>query len=508
MGESSYGFFYDSKTNRYFSDGRSTFSIRPVEDQRFLEKIEISLDGGEFELYQGKLKFDKEGLHQIRFRASDPVLNWSPIQEFRVYVDLTPPKSAFFWQGALFQKDTATFVSPTSQLVVAAQDSVSGVAKTLVGEGQAEPAPFTAPMRFKAEGDHVIKFASVDHVGNQEPWQELRFSVDSKPPVTEATINGFSFKNDKGVFVNSGSEIVLTAKDEESGVKVTEFQVNGGPVTEYRNPISVTDKRVELKYRSVDNVANAEAWKSMILVQDTTPPQIAIEKSGTYLSSGGRIFATPGFAFVVKATDSETGIDSFEVTRDGKTFQKVTDTKFTFDQPGEYQFALKAVDKVGNIAEGNPYTVVIDNQPPKTVVKTQEKLVEKDGVFISSLPNQIDFTATDDAVGVDHTEISFDGKNFVTVTRPIDPSQWKEPRRTVYYRSVDRLGNREAPQKMDLVLRTTGPKVDLFVESENLPEVPLSQLTKSNGGARLPASTGGTPDVQPAVENDDGSSQQ
>src|SRR4051812_7521074 len=104
------GFYYDAKTNRYFSDGKSAFVIRPVEDPRYLEKIELSLDEGDFKVYEGRMKFDQEGFHLVRFRASDPVLNWSPLQEFRIYVDLTPPRSFAFWHGPSFQKDSVTYV--------------------------------------------------------------------------------------------------------------------------------------------------------------------------------------------------------------------------------------------------------------------------------------------------------------------------------------------------------------------------------------------------------------
>src|ERR1700722_7806717 len=93
------GFYYDAKTNRYFSDGKTSFAIRAVEDPKYLEKIEVSLDEGDFQVYSGKMKFDQEGFHLVRFRASDPVLNWSPLQEFRIYVDLTAPKSFAFWHG-------------------------------------------------------------------------------------------------------------------------------------------------------------------------------------------------------------------------------------------------------------------------------------------------------------------------------------------------------------------------------------------------------------------------
>ena len=489
VGDAGYGFFYDSRTNRYFSDGRSTFSIRPLEDQRFLERIEVSVDGAGFEPYGGKLKFEKEGYHQIRFRAADPVLNWSPIQEFRVFVDLTAPKSHSFWQGPGFQKEAVVFVGPTSLLQIASQDSVSGVAKILI-EQEGQNHEYGGAIKLKSDGEHSLRFASVDRVGNQEAWQELKFNVDSKPPVTEATVNGFSYKSEAGTFVNSGSEIALNAKDEGSGVRSIEFQVNGGPLTEYRAPIAITDKKVELKFRATDQVANREAWKTITVMQDVTPPTIVIERVGNHLVSGGRIFATPGFAFVAKAKDDETGIQEFNVTRDGKKFDKVMETKFVFDTPGEYLFALKAIDRVGNIAEGNPYTVVIDNEAPKTVVRSTDKLVAKDGVFISALPNQLEFSATDNASGVAQIEISYDGKTFVSNNRPIDMAQWSQTKRTIWYRATDRLGNREAPQKMDIVLRTQGPKVDLFVETENLPEVPLSQIQKTG---RLPASGGAKP---------------
>ena len=79
MTEASYGFHYDSVNDRYFTNGKSSFSIRPIEDQRYLDKIEVSIDGSDFSDYSGKLQFKTEGEHHVRFKASDPVLNWSEI---------------------------------------------------------------------------------------------------------------------------------------------------------------------------------------------------------------------------------------------------------------------------------------------------------------------------------------------------------------------------------------------------------------------------------------------
>ena len=103
-----------------------------------------------------------------------------------------------------------------------------------------------------------------------------------------------------------------------------------------------------------------------------------------------------------------------------------------------------------------------------------------------ALPNQIEFTSSDDGVGVDRVEISYDGKNWSPAGRAIDLTQWRsQSKRTIFFRAVDRLGNREQKtQSINVVLRTEGPKVDLSLLNKRIsPEVPLSQIR----GGRLPA---------------------
>jgi hypothetical protein len=365
-----HGFHFDGKTGRYFSDGKSSFIIRPVEDPKYLEKIEVSQDEGDYRVYEGKLSFDSEGFHLIRFRASDPVLNWSPLQEFRIYVDLTAPRSFPYWHGPSFQKDSTTFVSSQSVLQISAQDTVSGVSQVVWKDGeQGKPAGFPGQMSFKGEGERVLQFFGVDNVGNREEAKEIRFAVDGKAPSTAAEIKGQTWKFENGLYVSAGSEVVLNAQDPGAGVKVTEYQINGGLVTEYRHPIPMTEKKIELRFRSQDQVGNYEAWKTMTVLQDTQPPLVSLEKQGPHMMSGGRIYAAPGFGFGISAKDDETGLREVMVSRDGKTFEKAPGGRIAFTQPGEFHFFAKAIDRVGNTAEANPYTVIIDNQAPKSTVK-------------------------------------------------------------------------------------------------------------------------------------------
>src|SRR5690606_31423264 len=94
---------------------------------QYLERIEYSLNEEPFKPYGGKLKLEKEGPYKVRFRAVDPVLNWSPVQSFRLFVDRTPPKMQIEWSGPQYKSGDAFYVSPKSFLRLSSEDSLAGV---------------------------------------------------------------------------------------------------------------------------------------------------------------------------------------------------------------------------------------------------------------------------------------------------------------------------------------------------------------------------------------------
>ncbi len=474
------GFYYDAEREKYFSNEKSKFSIRPSNNANYVERIEVSIDGSEFTSYNGSFAFQSEGVHQVRFRAADPVLNWSPIQTYRVYVDKTPPKSQVVWQGPTFSDGKQLYVNPNTRLTILSQDNLSGVHQVhMIQDGVSKV--FPGQMLFGKEGNYSIQFSAVDNVGNIEIPYHANFVVDAKAPETHSKVIGTSFENSKGIYVSSGSRVELTAVDVLSGVNKIEYRVNDGPATIYSNPILFSENKTQIRYRGIDNVGNEETWKTLVIYQDTKPPRVSIQKVGDSVTIGGRIYAKMGFKLITKISDDESGVKEILVSRDGKTFNHTKDSEFSFDTKGEHQFKLKATDNTDNFEESNPYTIVIDNDPPASTVKTAHPLVQRDNVFLASVPNRLEFQATDDGVGVDHIEVSYDGKRFETLKSPIELSEWKVPRQTIFYRAIDRLGNVEVAKKLEILVKTTGPGMDLFVEADNLPNVPLSSILNRNG---------------------------
>lgn len=476
-------FYYEPDTDRYFTTAQSTFSIRPIENPKYLDRIEVSIDNGDFQAYSSQIKFDQEGLHLIRFRASDPVLNWSPMQSFRVYVDQSPPKTIVRWQGKSYEKDSRTFVSPDSTLSLSSQDNLSGVAKLLSQTGE-KTSEISSNAKFAREGEYNLKVAAVDQVGNREEWVNVPFVVDASAPQTRAEIQGFFYKVKNLMFVNSGSRIALESQDSLSGIDTIEFQINSGPITTYREPIPPMGQEMTLKFRAVDHVGNAEAWKSLVIQQDTHPPRLAVEIKGKHIFSTGKVFGVPGLAITWSAQDADSGLAEVSVAQDGTNFQVATGREIRFDRPGEYRVAVRARDQVGNLEESNPYIIAIDQSGPVSELKTTNPWIEKEGVFVTGTPNRIEISARDEGAGLDHIEVSSDGRNFTTMKESLDVSQWRSDAQAFYYRAVDRLGNAETPHKIIVAVRTEGPKVDLFVEGENLPQVPLSQLRSLKAGQK------------------------
>lgn len=471
------GFFYDKERDKYFSNTKSVFTIKPASQTEYLDKIEVSIDGAEFKRYEGALNFSSEGPHQVRFRAVDPVLNWSPIQTFRIFVDQTAPKSQVVWKGPTFEEGKKTFVNPKTQLNILAQDNLSGIA-SINWKQKDQFTPFRQASTFEVEGEQSFQIKSIDNVGNEESAYELRFIVDRKAPETVANIQGTQSKNEQVIYTTAGAQVALSSNDDKSGIQRIEYQINDGLVSTYKRPIVLSEAKTILKYRSIDNVDNKEEWKQMVIHQDSRPPRITLTKEGVHYTISGKIYALPGFSFTVRVNDEDSGTADRLVSFDGQKFTPNKESTFKFDNPGEYKFHFKAIDKVGNEEESNPFSLQIDNQAPNVTIKASDKLVPHGEYFLSSVPNRLSFETNDAGVGVERVEYSYDGKKFEVMANPIELSKWTDTKRTIHYRAIDRLGNMSEVKTIQIVVTTDGPKVELFVESENLPNIPLSKIKK------------------------------
>ena len=313
-----------------------------------------------------------------------------------------------------------------------------------------------------------------------------KFSVQSsEAPKSAASITGNSYTSNNRLFIDKGTFVTLKADDNSSGIARTEYRINEEAPAIYNQKISINDPVTKIQYRSIDNVGNSEPWQVMTVYLDSTPPELKVKNVGKFQEVAGKVFARSGLRVLASIEDKDSGANLLIVNNEKN--EKISQKDLLFSDPGEHDLFLSAEDNVGNASNSVSYSIFVDEKSPESQLASAVPFIEKDGSFISSLPNKLTFSAIDNGVGVDYIEMSYDNKTFQRVSDAIDLATWDSPRRTIYYRAHDKLGNIEETKQMSIYVRKQGPNVDLFVEKEDLPAVSLSDLIKMKGSSRTPA---------------------
>jgi peptidase M1-like protein len=118
---------------------------------------------------------------------------------------------------------------------------------------------YSGPFTITGTGVHTLTYFSTDADGGIERQHVTEIAVND-PPVTTASI----LPAPVGGKVVGPATVVLTAKDDSSGIKATEYGLDGGPLQAYTGPITVASLGDHtLDYRSVDGDGAVETTKHL-----------------------------------------------------------------------------------------------------------------------------------------------------------------------------------------------------------------------------------------------------
>jgi hypothetical protein len=121
---------------------------------------------------------------------------------------------------------------------------------------------FSTSFPITAEGVTTITYEAFDNAGQDSGQQTLVVSLDTSPPQTTASLSGSTSARCGGLLTGTVT-VTLAPTDATSGVASTFYEIDGGPLTTYTGPFTVSGVGVHVvTYSSTDVAGNTETTET------------------------------------------------------------------------------------------------------------------------------------------------------------------------------------------------------------------------------------------------------
>ncbi|MBE3120841.1 MAG: right-handed parallel beta-helix repeat-containing protein [Thermoplasmata archaeon] len=325
---------------------------------------------------------------------------------------------------------------------------------------------FAAPWSWLFTGvDGYYQFYSiaVDDYGNVEDAPSVADAstgIDTVKPVTTIELTGTMGGNN---WYKSNVNVTLSATDTLSGIESTWYKVDAGYWTIYTVQFTVSGNGMHtVQYYSFDLAGNQEAAKSVSFKIDTAAPTTTHTLQGLLGSQGWYV---TNVTVTLSASDATSGVNYTKYKLNTGNWIVYTGS-FVVTTNGNYTLYYCSVDFAGNTeaTKQAAFRIQHDVLPPVTTHEFDGVMGENNW-FISTVT--VTLSAVDDSAGVASTKYKLDaGPLWTTYTGAFPVTEDAE--HTLYYYSVDKVGNREENKSATLKIDQTAPTINLTVEKTGL----------------------------------------
>jgi large repetitive protein len=313
-------------------------------------------------------------------------------------------------------------------------DNDSGVAKTYYSLNDS---PFVegTTVSIENEGMNKVSFYSVDKVGNTEAVQTIYSKIDKTYPATSLE------QEPKGYTQTYTGKLVPT--DSDSGIAKTYYSINGSEYVEGSIFVVNQEGINHVSYFSMDQAGNVEGVKAVDVKIDQTAPKTTSDSPISWSKNDVLINLI--------ADDSESGVAKTYYSINGSEY--LEGTSLMVDQEGVNQVSFYSVDNAGNKEEAKTIEVKLDKTAPKTTSDAPASWINNE--------IQVNLVAADSQSGVAKTYYSINGSDYVegaafTVNQ--------EGVNEVSFYSIDKAGNKEPAQKMEVKIDKTAPMITTDID--------------------------------------------
>jgi hypothetical protein len=267
-------------------------------------------------------------------------------------------------------------------------------------------------------------------------------TFDVRAPPTTSIVIGAPHYGSTPIYITSSTPInfnVVDNSDEGAAtfykIGLTGSWVNYTTTGEFTIP---TEGEVAIYYFSRDYLGSNESEQIRIVRVDNTPPttQFSVGEPkyrGDPASNWSVTSSTPISISSLDGGTTPVGLDYFEYRINEAQWRDFTSEFILTGVDGPYTLEFRGVDLLGNLEPIKTAVIYLDNTPPTT------------GLSQSHDPMTIDchilLEPSDEGSGVKTTMYTQDGDTWVT--SPLEIAIQEYGVFTIYYRSIDNLGNEE-----------------------------------------------------------------
>jgi len=323
----------------------------------------------------------------ITYRATSSVSGLSsPDQVIAFKFDNTKPDISEIITGTL----NGSWYVTNAIINASASDTGSGLlSQTVTRNGVPITLPFTA-----TDGIHEIKVTATDRAGNVKE-KKFTVRVDSAKPFLSLNVSG---DQQGGWYRNA--VVSMSVSDSTSGIQSALVTDNGLLRTP---PFALADGAHNILATATDNAGNVESRPLTIMV-DSTGPEITPSVTG---SSGENGWWTSTVDVNASATDTLSGLDALEISRDGGATWLSLPQSFT---DGVHSVEIRARDLAGNETV-QTRTISVDTIKP-TLSFSANGVTGVGEWYVS--PVNVNISASDAGSGAGQVEYRLNGSEWVS----------------------------------------------------------------------------------------------
>lgn len=299
---------------------------------------------------------------------------------------------------------------------------------------KAQPQP--VPMRLEGHGKHVLRHQDADN-----PARNLNFEVyaDGISPVSAAAFSGApAFKRGETQFYGRGLSVVLSAKDEMSGVVALRFNYGVGEYNSYAQALIFdVEGEQHLEHYALDHVGNVEKTRRHTFTIDVSAPQTFHNITGI----ANDYLVSPATKMYLTVQDNIAGVAKTFYAFDDAPFKPYDGSSlpFTLLPDGEHTLKYYSTDNVQNQEAPKSFKFYYDRTAPMTVSDVLgDRFITNSGQVYFSGRTKLKLTSIDNKAGVKETRYSIDTDSFLVYRDPFYlPNRPGE--HTVRFYAVDNL---------------------------------------------------------------------